>query len=71
MIPVFEQGKGQGIGHTYNYFLNHFLEICNDHIENNRAKSFAFILYDFHNEHIRTILKKTRCICTTRQIIWK
>jgi hypothetical protein len=58
MMPVFEQGKGQGIGHTYNHFLNHFLKICNDHIENDRAKSFAFILYDFHDEHIRTILKK-------------
>ena len=58
MIPVFEQGKGQGIGHTYHHFLNHFLNICNDHIENNRANSFAFILYDFHDEHIREILKK-------------
>lgn len=54
MIPVFEQGKGEGIGHSYHHFLN----ICNDHIENDRAKSFAFILYDFYDDHIRTILKK-------------
>jgi hypothetical protein len=58
MIPVFEQGKGEGIGHSYHHFLNHFLNICNDHIENDRAKSFAFILYNFYDDHIRTILKK-------------
>lgn len=58
MVPVFEQGKGQGIGYSYKHFLNYFLNICNDHIENNRAKSFAFIFYDFYDEHIRTILKK-------------
>lgn len=58
MVPVFEQGKGQGIGYSYPRFLNHFLSICNDHIDTDRAKSFAFILYDFHDEHIKTILKK-------------
>lgn len=58
MNPIFEQGQGQGIGYGYRHFLQQFLNICNDHLENKRAKSFAFILYDFHDENIRTILKK-------------
>lgn len=58
MNPIFEQGNGQGIGYGYDRFLNNFLEICNDHLKTKRAKSFSFILYDFHDDHIRTILKK-------------
>ena len=59
MIPIFEQGHGEGIGHSFNSFLRHFIVICEDHLENGRAKAFAFILYDFHDEHIKNdILKK-------------
>ncbi|WP_413534079.1 hypothetical protein [Empedobacter brevis] len=57
MIPIYEQGYQQGIGHGFNSFLNSFIKICENHLENGRAKSFAFILYDFHDKQIREILK--------------
>lgn len=57
MIPIFEQGKGNGLGHSYNTFLSRFVEICEEHLNNGRAKSFAFIIYDFHNKDIRNVLK--------------
>jgi hypothetical protein len=59
MIPIFEQGHGQGIGLSFENFLRHFIEICEAHLENGRAKAFAFILYDFNDKHIKNdILKK-------------
>lgn len=57
MIPIFEQGHQKGIGHGYDSFLKRFIYICESHLKNKRAKSFAFLLYDFHNEQIRDILK--------------
>lgn len=57
MIPIYEQGHGQGIGHSYESFLRKFIDICENHLESKRAKSFAFILYDFRNEQIKEILK--------------
>lgn len=56
MVPIFEQGKGRGIGHTFNTFIARFIEICEEHLDNGRAKAFAFILYDFHDEATRQIL---------------
>lgn len=57
MYTIFEQGKQKGIGHGYESFLRKFISICESHLENDRAKSFAFLLYDFHNHEIREILK--------------
>ena len=57
MVPIFEQGQGQGIGHTFDTFLIRFIEICEAHIENDRAMAFAFILYDFHDEATRQVLR--------------
>jgi hypothetical protein len=57
MIPVYEQGHQQGIGHGYESFLRSFIEICQNHLKNGRAKSFAFILYDFQDKQIKDILK--------------
>ncbi len=57
MIPIFEQGHQQGLGHGYDSFLRRFINICEIHLKDGRAKSFAFILYDFHDEQIRDILK--------------
>jgi hypothetical protein len=57
MVPIFEQGQGQGIGHTFNTFLTRFIEICDEHLKSDRAKAFAFILYDFHDEATRDILR--------------
>lgn len=57
MIPIFEQGKSQGIGHSFDSFLNRFRQICKSHIDNKRAHAFAFIFYDFTDNVIREILK--------------
>lgn len=57
MFPIQEQGHHQGIGHGYDSFLRKFIDICENHLKNGRAKSFAFILYDFHDNQIREILK--------------
>ena len=53
MFPIFEQGKGQGIGFSFDRFLKRFISICKEHLENGRAKSFAFILYDFSDNLIK------------------
>ncbi len=57
MIPIFEQGQGNGIGYSFNTFLSRFVNICGEHLENEKAKSFAFILYDFNNDSIKEVLK--------------
>lgn len=57
MIPIYEQGSGNGIGHGLSSFLKRFDEICSEHLSKGRAKSFAFIFYDFTDEAIRKILK--------------
>ncbi len=51
------KGSGKGIGHGLSSFLQRFNEICTDHLANGRAKSFAFIFYDFTDQAIRQILK--------------
>lgn len=57
MVPIFEQGYGQGIGYMFDSFLKRFIDICEEHLETGRAKAFAFLLYDFQNQHIKDILK--------------
>ncbi|GHT82869.1 hypothetical protein AGMMS49543_08640 [Betaproteobacteria bacterium] len=57
MIPIYEQGSGKGIGHGLQSFLWRFDEICTEHLARGRAKSFAFIFYDFTDQAIRKILK--------------
>lgn len=57
MIPIYEQSEGQGIGYSFNNFLRRFVTICEEHQHNQRARAFAFILYDFENTAIRKVLK--------------
>lgn len=57
MVPIFEQGKGHGIGHSFNTFLTRFIEICEEHLQNDRAKAFAFILYNFNDEATKQVLR--------------
>ena len=57
MIPIYEQGSGNGIGHGLDSFLNRFDFICAEHRKEGRAKAFAFIFYDFTDKAIRHILK--------------
>ncbi len=57
MIPIYELGSGNGIGHGLSSFLRRFDQICTEHLRKNRAKSFAFIFYDFTDQAIQKILK--------------
>ncbi len=57
MIPIYEQGSGRGVGYNGKNFLNRFEEICLSHLEQKRAKAFAFIFYDFLDSDIKRILK--------------
>lgn len=43
--------------HSFNSFRDKMIEICNQHRNENRALAFAFILYDFHNPHLRKVLE--------------
>jgi hypothetical protein len=52
MIPIYEQGSGMGIGHSFESFRARFEEICKVH-----GKSFALVLYDFQDRSLRKILK--------------
>jgi hypothetical protein len=53
LIPIYEQGRGRGIGHSFELFARRFEDIC----RSNSERGFAFILYDFHDNALRTILK--------------
>ena len=57
MVPIFEQGQGNGIGHSFETFLRRFIEICEEHLENGRAKSCALILYDFQDDSTKKVLR--------------
>jgi hypothetical protein len=57
MYPIYEQGKGQGIGHSYDSFFARFQKICQSYISAKKAHAFAIIIYDFQNTSILNILK--------------
>lgn len=57
MFPIYEQGKGVGIGHGVETFLKSFQNILDNHILSERARSFAFVFYDFEDQEFRKILK--------------
>jgi hypothetical protein len=57
VIPIFEQGSGKGIGHSVESFLARFEEIAVNHINDGRAKSLAFVFYDYHDSDFKKILK--------------
>jgi hypothetical protein len=57
MIPIFEQGPGKGMGHSLRSFHERFDKIYREHIHVGRAKAFAFIFYDFTDEHLRRLLR--------------
>lgn len=58
MNPIYEQGKGEGIGYDVADFHRRFEKICEDHLNTHRAKAFAFIFYDFGDKDLRRVLKK-------------
>jgi hypothetical protein len=54
MYPIFINEAGKGL--DYDEFKDNLISICNTHLLENRASAFAFIIYDFSNEHVRKIL---------------
>ena len=57
MIPIYEQGRGQGIGYNDRSFSERFEALCREHLEKGRARAFAFIFYDFCDSDFRKLLK--------------
>jgi len=57
MVPIYEQGDGRGIGHSFDSFQRRFLQICEEHLESGRAVSFAFIFYDLRDDVLKSILR--------------
>ncbi|WP_304249059.1 hypothetical protein [Parabacteroides gordonii] len=50
MIPIYENNnKNNGLGYSYDTFIKRFIDICEEHLSNHRAKSFMFIFYDFED----------------------
>jgi hypothetical protein len=56
MIPIYEEGTGKGIGHNLESFQSRFDQICAEHLAKGRARSFAFIFYNFLDNELRQIL---------------
>jgi len=56
MNPIYETGKGHGIGHSLDSFKSRFVDICEEHLKDRKAKSFAFIFYKPENQEIIEIL---------------
>ncbi|WP_269235606.1 hypothetical protein [Flavobacterium flavigenum] len=51
MNPIFTVSNTNNInGYWYDEFTSQFEKICEEHIDTDRAKKFAFIVYDFHSE---------------------
>lgn len=57
MIPIYEQGTGNGIGHSQDSFIERFDAICKEHIAAGRAKAFAFVFYKFTDAPLKKILR--------------
>jgi hypothetical protein len=50
MNPIFTYKNPQSLpGYRYDEFVQHFDSICKEHLVNDRAKKFAFIVYNFHS----------------------
>jgi len=63
MNPIYEHKPNGGIGYGFEEFLNHFFEICYEHLRDGRARAFAFILFDFeHGDVFKTM--KDRSVFT-------
>jgi hypothetical protein len=57
MISILLNSTNQGF--SFQNFYNKFIEICEEHRNENRALAFAFILYDFENPQIAKVLNDT------------
>lgn len=57
MIPIFEQVAGRGQGLSYDDFKERFEEICEEHLQQKRARIFAFVFYDMTHESVHEALR--------------
>lgn len=62
MFTVFLDGKfgRRATGLGYNEFVDTFEKICQEHVEDKRARAFAFIFYNMRDGAIRYALKSAR-----------
>lgn len=59
MYPIQMQAGNRGIGMGYGDFVSQFVRICEDHLHQGRARSFAFIFYDMKNGVVRRALRES------------
>ncbi|WP_244123564.1 hypothetical protein [Burkholderia gladioli] len=56
MFTVYRQGAGRGIGMGYDEFVVNFEGICAEHVEDSRARAFAFVFYNMIDGVVRKAL---------------
>lgn len=56
MYPVYEIGQEHGLGFSLKQFLKRFEAICENHIDQGRAKAFAFIFNPRTNTSLSRLL---------------
>lgn len=60
MAPILLQDGEHGIGLGYEEFRNRFQEICEQHLNEKRAKAFAFVFCDFADRVTASVLHGER-----------
>src|SRR6266700_2282085 len=65
MLPIFEPGRG-GLDHQQ--FFERFKEICQEHMEEDRARAFAFIFYRFDDYDLQSILTNEEALATLNRV---
>lgn len=56
MHPIQLQEGSRGIGMGYEQFVRTFTATCNEHLNEGRARAFAFVFYDMSNGIVRRAL---------------
>lgn len=60
MAPILLQDGEHGIGLGYDEFKDRFQEICEQHLDEKRAKAFAFVFCDFGRSVTASVLHSER-----------
>lgn len=58
MYPVQMQAGERGIGMGYDQFVETFQAVCNEHLQDGRARAFAFVFYDMGHGVVRDALRQ-------------
>ena len=64
-MPIFEPGRGRL---DRRQFFDRFTEICQEHMDDERARAFAFIFYNFDDEDMQSILADEQAVATLNRI---